>query len=74
MNSIVQNLNYLGVTPRGARFEVLNTAELAEVCLIFAKFQNLVTLAFCTLFAMIQKKGCHEILILVTFTLTLGIY
>ena len=56
------------------RFEVLNTAELAEVCLIFAKFQNLVTLAFCTLFAMIQKKGCHEILILVTFTLTLGIY
>ena len=43
------------------RVKVLNTAQFAEVYLMIAKFKNLVTLAFCTSFAILQEKGYHKI-------------
>ena len=36
--------------------EVLNTAQFAEVYFIIQNLKNLVTLAFCTLFAILEKR------------------
>ena len=42
--------------PDETRVQVLNTAQFAEVYFIFDFFKNLVTLAFCTLFEILEER------------------